>query len=224
MILPIMIFAYSINDIIIAYETGKYTDAVMIGEDIIDKIGKDIEVEDEVNLRTYIAFSYVALGDSEKAKLNFEYILNLNPNYDLKEEFVSPKIIEVFESAQDKVRLLVNESPDYYFFKQGKFDSRFSKSNLIIKSLIIPGWGQMDRGENSKAFTLGTVFFVSVAVGISSFFLMNEAADNYQNATNTEEATLLYNRYNNYSKLNKIVLDFSISTYIFNIFDILWTR
>ncbi|MCK4523666.1 hypothetical protein KAU15_01960 [candidate division WOR-3 bacterium] len=224
MLLPIMIFAYSINDIIIAYETGKYTDAVKIGEDIIDKIGKDIVTEDEVNLRTYIAFSYVALGDLKKAQLNFEYILNLNPNYDLKEEFVSPKIIEVFKSAQDKVRLLISESPDYYFFKQDRFNSRFSKSNLIIKSFIIPGWGQMDRGENSKAFTIGTVFFVSVAAGISSYFLMNEAADNYQNASNTEDATLLYNRYNNYSKLNRVLFDFSISTYIFNILDILWTR
>ncbi len=224
MILPIMIFAYSINDIIIAYETGKYADAVKIGEDIIDKIGKDIVTEDEVNIRTYIAFSYVALGNSKKAQLNFEYILNLNPNYDLKEEFVSPKIIEVFKDAQDKVRLLINESPDYYFFKRDRFDSRFSKSNLIIKSLIIPGWGQMDRGENSKAFTIGTVFFVSVAAGISSYFLMNEASNNYQNASNTEDATLLYNRYNNYSKLNRVLFDFSISTYIFNILDILWTR
>ena len=89
-LLPILIAAasYSINDVVIAYETGEYSQAVLMGEEIINKLGMDLNDTEKVNLRTYIAFSYVALGETDKARQNFEYILSINPEYTLNNEFV----------------------------------------------------------------------------------------------------------------------------------------
>lgn len=223
--IPLMLFAsYSINDVVIAYETGEYGNAVKMGEEIINKIGMDLSDTERINVRTYIAFSYVALGESGKARENFEYILTINPDYELNAEFVSPKIIEVFRDAQERINVYVTENPQYYYNQGIGYRNAFSKSNLIMKSALIPGWGQMDRGENIKAFTVGTFFFVSaVAVG-SSYFMMNNAHDNYINADNPDEAASLYNTYNNISKLNRFSWDIMISTYVFNILDILWVR
>lgn len=221
-----MLFAvsYSINDVVIAYETGEYSNAVKMGEDIMNRMGMDLNDTEKINVRTYIAFSYVALGNNEKARENFEYILTINPDYELNAEFVSPKIIEVFRDAQERINVYVTDNPQYYYNQGMQYRNAFSKSNLIMKSAIIPGWGQMDRGENTKAFTVGTLFFVSaVAVG-SSYFMMNSAHDNYLNAQTPDDAVILYNSYNNLSKLNRLCWDMLISTYVFNILDILWVR
>ncbi len=225
-LLPILIAAasYSINDVVIAYETGEYSQAVLMGEEIINKLGMDLNDTEKVNLRTYIAFSYVALGETDKARQNFEYILSINPEYTLNNEFVSPKIIEVFRNAEERVRLFVNDGPQYYYNQIDPNANRFSKSNLILKSAVLPGWGQMDRKENIKSFTIGTTFLVSAIIVGSSYMLMNSAREKYINASSPEEAVTLYNDYNNLSKINRFSWDMLISTYLFNILDILWSR
>ena len=82
----------------------------------------------------------------------------------------------------------------------------------------------MDRKENIKSFTIGTTFLVSAIIVGSSYMLMNSAREKYINASSPEEAVTLYNDYNNLSKINRFSWAMLISTYLFNILDILWSR
>ncbi|MFO8061943.1 MAG: hypothetical protein R6U31_03355 [bacterium] len=214
--------AYSINDVIIAYETGDYSRAVMMGDDIIDKMGEDMSDTDMINLRTYLAFAHVALGNTKAAQDNFEKILTINRDYSLNEEFVSPKIIDVFKQAKNRVNLFITDQPDYYKYSSPMTRVPFSKANLLVKSIVVPGWGQIDKNHTAKGIITGSVFMAGAVSAIVSFIAMDNARDRYLNADSPEAAEQLYNTYNNYSKLNRISLDIMLGAYVFNILDVLW--
>lgn len=214
-------YAYTLNDIIIAYETGEYRQAISIGEDIIDKLGDEIEKKDAINLQTYIAFSYVAIGDTVNAQRYFENILSMDITYTLNEEFVSPKIINVYNNAKNRINFLIKENPDYFSVKTGEKTMRFPRSNLILKSVFVPGWGQIDEGSRIKGITVSSVFYAGIAGTAATLAAVIDARNKYNQAL-PEDAAMLYENYNNLSKVNRVLIDISIAAYVFNLIDILW--
>ncbi|MGE3063416.1 MAG: hypothetical protein AB7T10_07260 [bacterium] len=217
-----MIFPVSINDVIVFYETGEYKQAIESGEELLDKAGTDMEKQDKINLSTYIAFSYVAIGDTINAQKHFENILTMNVNYSLNEEFVSPKIIHIFSKAKERISFLIKESPQYYMINPGQQIYRFTRQNLILKSSFVPGWGQFDMDEKTKGIAMGSVFAVSLLSTVTSFFITLNARENYYDAVTEDDAAKYYDEYNLWSKLNRFAFDATLSVYAFNLFDIIW--
>ncbi|MDY6787189.1 MAG: hypothetical protein SVK54_03585, partial [candidate division WOR-3 bacterium] len=188
----------------------------------IEKMGEDMTDTDMINLRTYLAFAQVALGNTKAAQENFEKILTINRNYSLNEEFVSPKIIDVFKQAKNRVNLFITDQPDYYKYSSPMTRVPFSQTNLLVKSIVVPGWGQIDKNHTVKGILTGSVFMAGAVSAIVSFIAMDNARDRYLNAASPETARQLYNTYNNYSILNRISFDIMLSAYVFNILDVLW--
>ncbi|MDO9391466.1 MAG: hypothetical protein Q7U71_06810, partial [bacterium] len=95
-------YAQSVNylgTVVASYERGYYNEVVANAQ----KALADTAVytpSDMVYLRTYLAFSLVALGDDDQAAVVFKAILVSKPKLELNPEFVSPKIISVFKRAQ----------------------------------------------------------------------------------------------------------------------------
>ncbi len=193
-----------------------------MGENVLEKLGEDISDEDAINLQTYIAFSYVAIGDSVNAQKYFENILLIDKDYSLNEEFVSPKIIKVFEKAKDRINYLIKDMPSYYNIQNPKIVINYSKTNLLLKSAIVPGWGQYSIDKKYKALSLGTAFSIATVGAIVSYFTMDNARTRYENASTIDEAVEYYNSYNNLSKINRAFIDFTIIVYFINLWDILW--
>ena len=213
--------AYTLNDIIIAYETGEYRNAIEIGEDILDKAGDESDKRDAINLQTYIAFSYVAIGDTANAQKYFENILTLDITYTINEEFVSPKIIDVFNNAKNRINFLIRENPEYFSVKTGTQNIRFPRSNLIMKSAFVPGWGQIDEGNRVKGITVSSLFYAGIAGTAATLAGLIDARNKYY-AASAEDAPQLYANYNNWTKANRIFTDISVAAYVFNILDIIW--
>jgi len=217
-----MIFSVSINDIIIFYETGEYKQAIETGEEMLANLGSEMEKQDKINLSTYIAFSYVAIGDTINAQKHFENILTLNANYTLNEEFVSPKIIHIFSKAKERISFLIKESPQYYLINPWSPITRFSHQNLIFKSSFIPGWGQLDVGEKTKGIVMGSIFTSSLIATVTTFITTLNAKERYYNADEEDDALKYYDEYNLWSKINRFTFDLTLSVYLFNVFDIIW--
>ncbi|HAV92523.1 TPA: hypothetical protein DCW38_05005 [candidate division WOR-3 bacterium] len=181
-----------------------------------------MEKQDKINLGTYIAFSYVAIGDTLNAQKQFENILTLNADYSLNEEFVSPKITHIFLKAKERISFLIKESPQYYVINPSISVSRFPRQNLIFKSAFVPGWGQFDREEKTKGIVMGSVFASSLIGAITTYIGTINAKDRYYNATVEEDALKYYDEYNLWSKINRFAFDVTLSVYLFNLFDIIW--
>lgn len=181
-----------------------------------------MEKQDKINLSTYIAFSYVAIGDSVNAQKHFENILTLNNNYSLNEEFVSPKIIHIFNKAKDRISFLMKENPQYFVINPESRIYRFSRQNLLLKSAFLPGWGQYDMEEKTKGIAMGSVFLTSAAATVTSLFMTLNAKERYYDAVTEEDALKYYNEYNGWSKANRFLFDVTLTTYLFNLFDAIW--
>jgi len=216
---PFFLFATSINDIIIFYETGEYEKVVSEGEKMLKDFKDQMSKDDLINLQTYIAFSYIAIGDTINGQNYFENILTLDNNYALNEEFVSPKIVQVFLKAKERINFLIKETPSYY-----KIESNINvdRKNLLIKSALFPGWGQSTLGEKNKSVVLGSIFLSSLIGSVTSYVFTLNMREMYLKSSNEEDAIKNYNIYNNWSKVNRFFVDVTFSIYLFNIFDIIW--
>ena len=181
-----------------------------------------MEKQDKINLSTYIAFAYVAIGDTLNAQKHFENILTMNNDYSLNEEFVSPKIIHVFSKAKERISFLIKESPQYYMINPGQQVYRFTRQNLILKSAFMPGWGQFDMDEKTKGIAMGSLFAASLIGTLSSFVITLNAKERYYDAVTSEDAEKYYNEYNLWSKINRFAFDIMLSAYAFNLFDVIW--
>lgn len=89
----------------------------------------------------------------------------------------------------------------------------------IIKSSIIPGWGQFHKGEYNK----GLIFLTTETVSISSFFISYYLSHDYSQKAENErdyEKRKYYNKWSNRSySIGTISAIIAGSIHVFNIFD-----
>jgi len=142
-----------LNRIILAYDRGDFRNVIEIANDGL-KDTLTYTVDEEVKIRTYLAFSYVAIGEEGEASLQFEEILNLNPQYDLNPEFVSPKIVSVFKKVKMRRESIYLNLPDVRLI------------DVTFRTVLLPGWGHHYQGEKRKGKVLMYSYTVS-AIGLA---------------------------------------------------------
>jgi tetratricopeptide (TPR) repeat protein len=203
----------NINKAILLYDNGEYKNVV----DILQKLVQDttISLEDEINARTYLSFSYIALGRKTEAKAQFIKILKKNKNFSLNPEFVSPKIMEVFEEAKKSIEtgnsnniIKIRKTPP-------------STTHCLVKTTLFPGWGQISRGEGNKGKFLIGAFSVSLAALALSHFAYLSAENSYLSAVTKSDIEYQYSRYNFAYKARYITAEISLFIWLYGVSDIL---
>jgi hypothetical protein len=84
-----------------AFGAGRYVEMVATGQRLLHA-GK-LTVPQQLGVHKYLAFAYVALGERNLARGAFIEALELQPGMELSPITTSPKILEVFREARDKV-------------------------------------------------------------------------------------------------------------------------
>ncbi len=206
----------SINKAILLYDDGNYQESIRI----LEFASKDtmLTLDEELSARTYLAFSYVALGKRTDAKEQFISIIKKQEGFSLNPEFVSPKIIEVFKEAKKMVKepnteniITIREKPP-------------GIARCLVQSSLFPGWGQMSRGDSRKGkFLIGT-FSVSVAALALSHLAYLSAENSYIHAETQSDIEHQYSRYNFAYKTRYVMMQVSFLVWLYSITDILLTE
>lgn len=84
-----------------AFETGRYVEMVATGQRLLHT-GK-LTVPQQIGVHKFLAFAYVALGERKLALGSFIEALKLQPGMELSPITTSPKILDVFRLANEKV-------------------------------------------------------------------------------------------------------------------------
>ncbi len=80
------------------YFIGDYVGAVT---NLKKAVASGLTTNDDISkAHRFLAYSYVALNDREKAKDSFRQALSVDPDLQLDPVYVSPKIMEVFEEVK----------------------------------------------------------------------------------------------------------------------------
>ena len=149
----------------------------------------------------------------------------LDPAHELDPATVSPKIIKVFEEVKAEMATVIPEEPIVAEPTEPEKVPPAAPSSGF-PYCIIPGWGQMRRGESSKGMRLmvagGTTFFASlVALGIR-----DGKHQEYLDIEdfNEDELSEAYDAYKTWHNISAISLTAFLAVYAYNIYDILTSK
>jgi len=209
------------------YSNGEYESAISELESALQFL-KQLESTDQVEAYKYLAFSYVAFGDKEKAKKQFKRALALEPTMELDPTIVSPKIIKVFEEAKAEMKIEpspVEPKPPKPVIPAGK--KRVSKTKALMRSCCVPGWGQMYKGYSSKGKKI--MIASGITFGTSVFSLiMREAAHNgyldIEKGAPQYEFDDAYKKYKTWHNITAVNLTLFGIVYAYNIYDVFFTK
>lgn len=205
-----------LNKAILYYDDGNYQEVIKILNEVITN--STISLNEEINARTYLAFSYVAIDNRAEAKRQFILILKKKKLFSLNPEFVSPKIIEVYKEAERMVKKPTREK----IIKIRKPPP--TTTECLVKSALLPGWGQITKREEKKGKLLIGAFSVSIAGLALSHLAYLSARNNYMNAVTTSDIEYQYSRYNFTYKTRYAMMEITLFVWFYGLTDILLTE
>ncbi|MCK5398582.1 tetratricopeptide repeat protein, partial [bacterium] len=96
---PISEFEKYISNAKIYYENGEFDKVISELKEAVQIAEKDNQ-KGMVEALQYLAFSYVAYDDYEKAEMLFKDIFKIEPEFSLDRDTTSPKILGVYDKAK----------------------------------------------------------------------------------------------------------------------------
>jgi len=199
---------------VLLYTDGNYKDVVAYSDSILKQ--DSLNNQEEVYLRTYKAYSLVALMKPEKAKNEFIKILNIDSTYTLNPDIVSPKIINVFNEVKGK--WLRSKIPIKIPGKNSPSPPPTPPSSFV--KYTFPGAYQTYLGNKKKGNILKWSFLSSISSLIitESGYLYTHYM--YEKQTEQSEIDKWYTWYNFFYKTRRLSFDITISIFLYNIIDV----
>lgn len=141
-------------------------------------------------VHAYLAFTYVAMNRLDRARREFQTALQANPKLTLDDEAViAPKLRRVFVTVRRETLAR----------SRGR-----TLRNSFWRSLVIPGWGQMYRGQHVKGYGLMAVeagLVTGTVVAVRSFATARNAYVRFS----TDEALAIYSQHRSIADVSKTV-------------------
>lgn len=207
------------------YNNGEYESAINELEMALQYL-KQLESADQVEAYKYFAFSYVALGDKEKAKELFKTALTLNPRLTLDPATVSPKIIKVFEEAKAEMKFeptpVEPVEPVIPTKKHG-----ISKTSALMRSCCVPGWGQMYKGHSGKGKKIMIASGITLGTTVVSFIMRESAHNKYLDVpagAPQSEYDDAYDKYKTWHNIAIVNVALFGVVYMYNIYDVFFSQ
>ena len=199
---------------VLLYNDGNYKDAIVYSDSILNQ--DSLNSKEEVYLRTYRAYSFVALMETGKAKNEFVTILNMDSTYTLNPDIVSPKIINVFNEVKNE--WLKSKIPNRISGKNTKISPPLPPSSFAKYTL--PGIYQAYIGNKKKGNVLKWGFIGSLGSLIitESGYLYTHYM--YEKQTEQPEIDKWYSWYNFFYKARGYSFELTLSIYLFNVIDV----
>ena len=146
-----------------------------------------------VEVHTTLALILYARNEPLEAREQFEAALSLNPSLDLDPLLVSPKTLEFFEEIKSSLAeggAAVREPVIRYV------QVRDPRPAATMRSLVLPGWGQLYKGETVKGWALLGLWSTATAGAVASHVLRSEARTDYLDATDPADIADRYDTFN----------------------------
>jgi tetratricopeptide (TPR) repeat protein len=206
------------------YYNGEYESAIKQLQSALLYL-RQLKQTDQVEAYKYLAFSYVAFGDNERAKVQFKKAFVLDPELELDPATVSPKIIKVFEEAKAELAVAPVQEPTEPITELTT--DEISSFDATIRSCCVGGWGQMYRGEKSKGRKMMIAWGVTMGTTLVSWIMTADRRDKYnqlywnQPSSAFDDAYKKYKRWYNVACVSTLVF---VGVHAYNLFDIVFHK
>ncbi|MCF7797705.1 MAG: hypothetical protein K9N36_08055 [Candidatus Marinimicrobia bacterium] len=204
----------ALNDVQQLYENLQYHQVVSQVKAELEARPQQPLVRLEVLLK-YLALAQVSLGREAEARGTLASLVLVNPDFQFQPTEVSPKIMELFDDVRSEyVRSgSIGQSQPTYLVQTDL------RSQLILKSLTFPGWGQIKAGKK-RGYVWGTVFGAALAGSAIAAYQTQQTHTDYLDAYTSHEISTRYNTYNQWYQTRNTLILSAILIYTGNVLDI----
>jgi tetratricopeptide (TPR) repeat protein len=146
-----------------------------------------------VEAHTTLGLILYARNEPLEAREQFEAALSLDPALTLDPLLVSPKTLAFFEEVRARFEGEEDAEREPVIRYVRVYDPRPAATT---RSLVLPGWGQLYKGERSKGWALIGLWGTTAAGALTAHVLRSQARSDYLEATDPAEIAERYDTFN----------------------------
>ncbi len=229
-VLPTLAQPYSADTekLNVLFQEFRYQDVIRQGEEMLGQ-KQDLTVVEKCEILRFLALSYYARQDMQGALRNFAEIIKLDNNYRLDPIKNSPKILAFFEEIRNQIPSTGPAHPAQ------KEDSLLVAPAIVMTdslqnaayrrmalSFVLPGSGQIWRGEKTKGWLLLGGNFALMVTFVYFAGETNRLEDQYLQATDRNEISAAYDKYNQAYKKRNLALAGFLTIWLYTQIDFLF--
>lgn len=167
----------------------------------IDRYGPDALAE----IHTILGLIHYSRNQPAEARRQFASALSLDAALELDPLLVSPKILAFFEEVRAEAGPAsptpgTAAAPVRYVVVQDR------RAEAVLRSMVLPGWGQLYKGERTKGAALLGAWGVAAAGAGVTYLRRRQTLRDYEEAGTVEEALARYGPYNRWYRAHRAVL------------------
>ncbi|MCB0285708.1 MAG: DUF5683 domain-containing protein [Calditrichia bacterium] len=212
----------SVNQLKQLYENVEFESAITKGNELLKLPGNALSPDELAVVHRYMAFSFFNLGDQDSARVHFLSLLSLQPDLELNPAETSPKIIDFFQQLKEEFRSISQQENDRVFTKYVIAEDL--RPGAALRSAVIPGWGQLRKGQRGRAVVLGGGFWAGlIATGVA-YSKSQSLKDDYVAAKDPAEISRLYDDYNGWHKTRQALTLATAVFWVINVVDAGWSN
>jgi tetratricopeptide (TPR) repeat protein len=209
--------AQLLSEIQKAYEQLNYPEAEIKAKAALNEYQRFSPAQ-LTEIHKVLGIVYFSQNDSLQSRRHFQQALSINEDLKLDPVYVSPKILEFFEQIKGDPR--TNNGDDI----QRKPELRYvlvqdRRPAAALRSMLLPGWGQIYKGEKRKGLALSTLWGVGIAGAVAFHLARANAEDNYLAEVDPEKIEGRFNTFNRFHKLRNGFLLFSTGVWLYSYID-----
>lgn len=178
--------------------------------------------EQITELHEVLAFIYFSEDKLSLSRQHFESAISLTPSLELDSLYVSPIIINFFNQLKHERDLKQSESENATSTVR-YLVIRDPRPPAVIRSLVLPGWGQLYKGEKSKGIVFSGLWGLGVIGSVVAHFGREGAHNRYLSATGQSEFDSRYDTFKTWHKARNSLLLFSAGVWAVTFADALLT-
>ncbi|MFQ5709400.1 MAG: hypothetical protein ACE5HO_18230 [bacterium] len=200
-----------------AYTQLNYQEAEIKAKAVLENYNR-FSPKQLTEVHKILGIIYFSQNKVEAARQQFENALSLTPDFELDRLFVSPKIVAFFTQVKKQFRA------EKDLGGPSKAQVRYvliedSRPAATLRSMFLPGWGQLYKGDKTKGRILMALWGVGVAGSIIAHVARQNAEDRYLAETNPARIESRFNTFSRLHKLRNNLLLFSAGVWVFSYLD-----
>lgn len=141
--------------------------------------GEALRLDQRTELHTLLAIIAFTQNEVEAARRAFNLALDLTPDLQLDPLLVSPKILAFFDEVKQTRRPVRPEGEGEAEANLRYVVVRDVRTDAALRSMLLPGWGQLYKGETVKGWTLAGLFGGGAAASAYAHLRWLRARDAY---------------------------------------------
>ena len=200
------------------YSAGRIDDSEHLALKIITDDNHLTKYE-KYNVYRLLAFCSIAADNEEAGKRHFISAIRFNPNMSADPLTWSPKLRKVFDLATSEVKRQRLREAEWVFASEASLGRRAS-----LKSLYLPGAGQLMKHQKRRGMMLGILTFSTVSAYLYGQAYLPKVKDRYHEANSTDLAEKRWKEYRDTRYMVSLIGLTALAIYGYTFFDALWAE